>query len=160
MARPFVRTGRQRTALAAAPAVVADVLADPAAVTRLLGDLLDQRRSEPGPPTRWVIPRIRLGPSSYDTVLLADFDRQGDVVQVTAVSTPDSDVEAELSMHLEPSGLGPQACRLETTWRLELVVPLPRTALRLAAPALDRTVSATVQRIMRRTEAAVLDAGG
>jgi hypothetical protein len=47
---------------------------------------------------------------------------------------------------------------LVTAWRLELDVAVPRTALRLAAPALDRTVTATVRTIMRRTEQAVLAA--
>lgn len=158
MARPVVRTGRQRAALAAAPGLVADVLVDPPAVTELLGDLLDQERSEPGPPTRWVVPRVRVGPANVRAILLARFERTDDVVVITAVTTPDSDIEAELSLRLDPTGLGPAACRLETAWRIELVVPLPRTAMRLAAPALDRAVAATVQRIMRRTEAAVLAA--
>ena len=49
--------------------------------------------------------------------------------------------------------------RLQTDWRLALRVPLPRAAMRLAGPAIDRTVASTVQTIMLRTEAAVLASG-
>ena len=138
--------------------MVADVLSDPAAVTALLGDLLDQERSDPGPPARWVVPRIRLGLTSFDTTLVPRFTRDGDTVRIEANATPDSDADARLVMELAPEPLGPGACRLATTWRLELRGPVPRTALRLAGPALDRTVASTVQRILHRTEAAVLRA--
>lgn len=158
MPRTITRTGRQRAALAAGSAVVADVLSDPAAVTELLGDLLDQRRSDPGPPARWVVPRIRLGLASFDTVLVPRFTREADTVRIDATATRDSDAEARLLLVLAPEPMGPQACRLETTWQLEMRVPLPRAALRLAGPALDRTVASTVQRIMHRTEAAILRA--
>lgn len=156
MPRTITRTGRQRTALAAASDLVADVLADPEAVTELLGDLLDQRRSEP---TRWVVPRIRLGLRSFDTTLVPTFTRAGDAVRIDAVSTSGSDVSAQLAMDLVATPLGPSACHLQTDWQLALTVPMPRAALRLAGPALDRTVTSTVQRIMHRTEAAVLAAG-
>lgn len=158
MPRTITRSGRQRAALAAAAGLVADVLADPAAVTDLLGDLLDQHRSDPGPPARWVVPRIRLGLGSFDTTLVPTFTRTGDHVRIDAVTTPDSDAAARLAMDLVASPLGSAACHLDTAWHLSLTVPLPRTALRLAAPALDRTVTGTVQRIMHRTEAAVLAA--
>lgn len=158
MPRTITRSGRQRTALAAAPGLVADVLSDPAAVTEMLGDLLDQRRSRPGPPATWVIPRIRLGLTTFDTVLVPHFHRTGDDVRIQAVTTPGSQAEARLVLDLSPTPIGPAACHLDTVWRLQLAVPVPRTALRLAAPALDRTVQSTVQRIMRRTEAAVLAA--
>lgn len=127
-------------------------------MTELLGDLLDQRRSDPGPPARWVVPRIRLGLGSFDTTLVPTFTRTGDHVRIDAVTTPDSDATARLAMDLVASPLGPSACHLDTYWDLTLTVPLPRAALRLAAPALDRTVTSTVQRIMHRTEAAVLAA--
>lgn len=158
MARTITRSGRQRTALAAAPGLVADVLSDPAAVTEMLGDLLDQQRSDPGPPPVWVIPRIRLGLTSFDTTLVPSFQRTGDEVRIEAVTTPASQARAQLVLHLSPTPIGPAACRLDTTWTLQLGVPIPRTALRLAGPSLDRTVTSTVQRIMRRTEAAVLAA--
>ena len=137
---------------------MADVLSDPAAVTELLGDLLDQERSDPGPPARWVVPRIRLGLASFDTVLVPGFTREGDTVRIDATATPGSDADARLLLVLVAEPLGAGTCRLEATWELELAVPLPRTALRLAGPALDRTVVSTVQRIMHRTEAAVLRA--
>lgn len=152
------RTGRQRAALAAGPGLVADVLGDPAAVTALLGDLLDQRRSDPGPPARWVVPSIRLGLTSFEVTLLPTFSRDGDDVRLVAVTTPDSDAGARLRMDLRPTPLGSGACRLDASWRLELRVAVPRTAMRLAAPALDRTVTSTVRRIMHRAEAAVLAA--
>lgn len=158
MPRTITRTGRQRAALAAASDLVADVLSDPAAVTELLGDLLDQDRSDPGPPARWVVPRISLGLTSFDTVLVPSFTRTGDDVRIEAVATPDSDAGARLVLDLSAVPQGPGACRLETAWRLELRVSLPRTALRLMGPALDRTVASTVQNIMDQTEAAVLRA--
>jgi len=156
--KTITRSGRQRTALAAAPGLVADVLSDPAAVTEMLGDLLDQQRSQVGPPSTWVIPRIRLGLASFDTILVPSFRRTDDQVRITAVTTPTSQAEARLVMDLSPTPVGPAACHLETVWKLQLGVPVPRTALRLAGPALDRAVASTVQRIMRRTEAAVLAA--
>ncbi len=158
MPRPITRTGRQQASLAAGPHVVADVLSDPAAVTALLGDLLDQRRSQVGPPTRWAIPRISLGLASFDTVLVPAFHRAEDVVRIQAVTTDASDAGARLDLTMDPTATGPGACTLLTSWRLELRVPLPRPALRLAGPAIDRTVASTVQTIMRRTERAVRDA--
>lgn len=155
MSRTITRSGRQRTALAAASHLVADVLADPTAVTELLGDLLDQQRSDP---SRWVLPRIRLGLRSFATILVPTFARSGDHVRIDAVTTPGSDVEAHLAMDLTATPIDGSACQLETDWRLALAVPLPRAALRLAGPGLDRTVTSTVQRIMHRTEAAVLAA--
>lgn len=158
MPRTITRTGRQRAALGAGSRLVADVLSDPVAVTELLGDLIDQRRSVPGPPARWVVPRVSLGLATFDTTLVPTLERTGDVVRIEAVATAESDADVQLVMVLTPEPLGADACRLETMWRLALRVGLPRTALRLAGPALDRTVASTVQRIMRRTEAAVLDA--
>lgn len=134
------------------------MLADPVAVTRLLGDLLDQRRSDPGPPARWAIPRIHLGLTHLDTVLAPRFERHGDDVVITAGTTPDSDAAGALRLDLTTTPIDTTTCELETAWVLELGVPLPRTAVRLMAPALDRTIAATVQRIMSRTEAAVLAA--
>lgn len=155
MPRTITRTGRQRAALAAGSGVVADVLSDPAAVTELLGDLLDQERSVPD---RWVVPRVRLAVASFDVALKPRFNRDGDTVRIDATSTRDSDATAHLRMQLAPEALGDDACRLTTTWQLELRVGLPRAALRLAGPALDRTIASTVRRIMHRTEAAVLRA--
>ncbi len=159
MPRTITRTGRQQASLAAGPHHVASVLSDPVAVTRLLGDLLDQRRSRPGPPARWVIPRISLGLASFDTVLVPTFHRDGDVVEIQAVTTDDSDAGARLDLTLDPAPTAQGGSLLVTLWRLELRVPLPRAALRLAGPAIDRTVASTVQTIMRRTETAVGDAG-
>lgn len=158
MPASIVRTGRQRAALAAGPSSVADVLSDPVTVTRLLGDLLDQGASDPGPPPRWVIPQVRVGLSSFDTVLAPTFRRSGDDVKIVAPATPDSDVEGRVVLDCTTTPLGPGASRLVTAWRLELDVAVPRTALRLAGPALDRTIKAIVQSIMHRTERAVLDA--
>lgn len=155
MPRTITRSGRQRTTLAAAPHLVADVLADPTAVTELLGDLLEQQRSDP---TRWVLPRIRLGLRSFGTTLVPTFTRSGDHVRIDAVTTPGSDVEARLAMDLTATPMGDAACQLDTDWHLALAVPLPRAALRVAGPGLDRTVTSTVQRIMHRTETAVLAA--
>lgn len=159
MPRTITRTGRQRASLAAGSAVVADLLADPVAVTALLGDLLDQRRSDAGPPTRWVVPRISLGLTSFENTLVPSFTRDGEAVRIQAVTTSDSDAGAEVLMDMRPEPTGPATCRLHTDWRLVLRIPLPRTALRLAGPALDRTVASTVQTIMHRTEAAALEAG-
>lgn len=162
MPRTITRSGRHRAALAVGPGRAADVLSDPAAVTELLGDLLDQDRSDPGPPARWVVPRIRVGLAGFESTLVPTFARSGDdveVVRIEAVTTADSDVEARLVLEMTASAMGPSACHLDTAWQLVLRVPLPRAALRLAGPALDRTVSSTVQRIMHRTEAAVLAAG-
>lgn len=158
MPRTITRTGRQRAALAAGSAVVADVLCDPAAVTELLGDLIDQDLSDPGPPARWVVPPIRIGLTSFETTLLPRFVREDDTVRIDAASAPDADAHARLVLDLHPEALGPGACRLQIDWQLELRVRLPRAALRLAGPALDRTVASTVQRILHRTEAAVLRA--
>lgn len=137
---------------------MADVLCDPGEVTELLGDLIDQDRSRPGPPARWVVPAIRIGLTTFDTTLLPRFTREGDRVRIDAASTQDSDAHARLVLDLHPESLGPTACRLHVDWQLELRVGLPRAALRLAGPALDRTVANTVQRILHRTEAAVLRA--
>jgi hypothetical protein len=153
--RTITRSGRQRTALAAAPDLVADVLADPSAVTDLLGDLLDQQRSDP---TRWVLPPIRLGLRSFGTTLAPTFARSGNDVRINAVTTPSSDVEAHLAMEMSASPIDGASCHLDTEWHLALAVPLPRAALRLAGPGLDRTVTSTLQRIMHRTEVAVLAA--
>lgn len=158
MPRTITRTGRQRASLAAGAAVVVDLLADPAAVTALLGDLLDQSRSNPGPPATWVVPRISLGLASFDTTLVPVFTRDGERVRIDAATTPESDAGARVLMDMAAESTGPGTCRLHTEWRLTLRVPLPRTALLLAGPALDRTVAGTVQTIMHRTEAAVLDA--
>lgn len=158
MPRTITRTGRQQASLAAGPHLVADVLSDPVTVTAMLGDLLDQRRSSAGPPARWAIPRISLGLASFDTVLVPTFRRDGDVVHIRAVTTQGSDAGARLDLQLEPVARGEAASELRTTWQLELRVPLPRAALRLAGPAIDRTVASTVQTIMRRTEQAVLEA--
>lgn len=127
-------------------------------MTDLLGDLLDQERSDPGPPARWVVPRIRVGLAAFESTLVPTFVRRGDDISIQAVTTAESDVEARLLMDMAPAPIGPSACHLDTAWQLVLRVPLPRAALRLAGPALDRTVSSTVQRIMHRTEAAVLAA--
>ena len=134
------------------------MLGDPAADTALLGDLLDPSRSDPGPPPHWVVPPVRLGLATFETTLVPAFERSGDDVRIEAVTTPDSDARARIVMDMATEPLGPSRCRLETLWHLELAVPLPRAALRMAGPALDRTVASTVQRIMRRTEAAVLEA--
>lgn len=158
MPRTITRTGRQRAALAAGADLVAEVLADPVAVTALLGDLLDQRRSTPGPPPRWVVPRFRLGLTSVDTTLVPRFERDGRQVTIVAETTDTSDAWGMVRLAMLAEPVAPAACRLETTWRLEIAAPIPRTALRLVAPALDRTVDTTVRRIMRRTEEAVLDA--
>jgi hypothetical protein len=160
MSRTITRTGRQQASLAAGPHVVASVLSDPVAVTHLLGDLLDQRRSRAEPPVRWVIPRISLGLASFDTVLVPTFRRTGDLVRIEAVTTRDSDAGARLELSLDPAATEQGGSLLVTQWRLDLRVPLPRAALRLAGPAIDRTVASTVQSIMRRTEQAVSDAGG
>lgn len=158
MPRTITRTGRQHASLAAAASVVRGLLLDPAAVTHLLGDLLDQRRSQVGPPTRWAVPRISLGLTSFDTVLLPTFWQDDATVHIAAVTTQESDAGARLELAMAPSPTGPTSCTLTTVWRLELQVPLPRTALRLAAPAIDRTVASTVQTVLRRTEAAAVAA--
>lgn len=160
MSRLITRTGRQRASLAAAASVVVELLLDPAAVTVMLGDLLDQDRSQVGPPTRWAVPRISLGLTSFDTVLLPTFVREDDAVHIAAVTTADSDASARLELTMQPTPTGPASCTLTTAWHLELRVPLPRPALRFAVPAIDRTVASTVQTVMRRTEAAALVAGG
>ena len=159
MAGAIARTGRQQASLDASAMDVAALLEDPARVTALLGDLIDQERSSVGPPTRWVVPRITLGLTTLDTVLVPRFTRDGDVVRIRAHPTPDSDAGARVELALDPLPTGDHSCRLRTTWRLELQVPLPRPALRLAAPAIDRTVAGTVQTIMRRTEAAAAEVG-
>ena len=153
------RSGRQQSSLDARAGDVADLLEDPDRVTALLGDLIDRRRSSVGAQTRWVIPRISLGLTTLDTVLLPSFARDGDVVRIRAHTTPDSDAAARVELALDPLPTGPDSCRLRTTWRLELEVPLPRPAVRLAAPAIDRTVASTVQTIVRRTEAAASEVG-
>lgn len=153
MARTITRTGRQQASLAAGCRVVADLLADPVAVTDLLGDLLDQQRSRP---THWAIPRISLGPASFDTMLVPRFRREGDVVHIEAVATEASDADAHIELTMEPVPDGPGACHLRSTWHLVLRVPLPRAALRFVGPAVDRTVASTVQTIMRRTERAAV----
>ena len=155
MPRTITRTGRQQASLAAGPHRVASVLSDPAAVTELLGDLLDQQRSRPGPPARWVVPRINIGLASFDTVLVPTFRREGDTVHIEAATTEGSDAGARLELTLDPVPAEHGGSLLVTRWRLELRVPLPRPALLLAGPAIDRTVASTVQTIMRRTEAAV-----
>ena len=152
MSRRITRSGRQRATLAADAQEVADLLADPVAVTALLGDLLDQERSAAGPPTRWALPRISVGPAHFDTVLLPTFERRDHEVRIEAVTTAESDTAATVQLVLDPRPAGPDACRLVTAWRLELDVPLPRAATVLATPAIDRTVASTVQTIMRRTE--------
>lgn len=159
MSRTITRSGRQQASLAAAADVVVELLLDPAAVTELLGDLLDQRRSQVGPPTRWAVPRISLGLTSFDTVLLPTFRRQADAVLIEAVTTPDSDATARLALRMEPTPTGAATSTLTTAWRLEMRVPLPRAALRFAVPAIDRTVASTVQTVLWRTEAAALAAG-
>ena len=106
-----------------------------------------------------MIPRIRLGLTSFDTTLVPTFSREGDVVAIDAVATPESDAGADLHLLLTPEATGPVTSRLQTDWRLALRVPLPRAAMRLAGPAIDRTVASTVQTIMLRTEAAVLASG-
>lgn len=158
MPRTITRTGRQRASLAAGAAVVADLLSDSVAVTALLGDLLDQSRSDPGPPARWVVPRISLGLASFDTTLVPVFTRDGQRVRIDATTTPESDAGARVLMDMAADATGPRSCRLHTDWRLTLRVPIPRTALLLAGPALDRTVAGTVRTIMHRTETAVLRA--
>ncbi len=144
--------------LAADPGLVADVLNDPAAVTELLGDLLDQGRSDPGPPARWVIPRFRLGLATVDTTLVPRFERDGDRVRIEAVTTSGSDAGGRLVLDMAATEIDAGRSRLETVWELALKAPVPSAALRLLGPALDRTVASTVQRIMQRTEAAVLAA--
>lgn len=158
MPRTVTRTGRQRAALAAGSDLVADVLCDPAAVTALLGDLIDQDLSDPGPPARWVVPPIGIGLTSFETTLLPRFSREDDTVRIDAASAQGSDAAVRLELELHPEPLGPAACRLQIDWQLDLRVRLPLAALRLAGPALDRTVASTVQRILHRTEAAVLRA--
>jgi hypothetical protein len=153
--RSITRSGRQEALLAAGAPVVADVLSDPVAVTALLGDLVDQRRSDPGPPARWVLPRINLGLRGFDTTLVPTFSRTGHEVVLEAVTTPDSDAGATLRLAMAPSPISDVQCRLTTSWRLLLRVSLPFAAHRLAGPALDRTVASTVQTIMWRTEEAV-----
>jgi hypothetical protein len=135
--------------------LVADLLSHPVAVTTMLGDLLDQRRSHGPPPTRWVVPRIHIGFGTFHTTLMPHFERDGDHVRIVAATTADSDADGHLVLDLDPIPQGPEACTLITEWQLELGIPLPRTALRLAGPALDRTVASTVQRIMDRTAHAV-----
>lgn len=139
-----------RSRVDASPDRTLALLADPAFVTPMLGDLLDQDRSSGSPPVRWILPRLHVGATQVAVELAPTWDVEADAVVIDARATERSDATVQLRLTCSAMPVEGGAL-LTTAWTLRMDVPLPRMLLRLARPALDRSIGHVVEEIAVRT---------
>lgn len=149
MSTEVARAGTRVSRVATSPRRTLELLADPAFVTEVLGDLLDQQRSSGEAPVRWTLPRLHVGTAAVEIVLAPRWQLHADRVVVHAVTTEEADahVELRLTCVVAPDG---NATSVTFAWTLRLDVPLPRMLIGLARPALDRGIGQVVEDILRR----------
>lgn len=140
--------------MSSTPTRTLELLADPAFVTPMLGDLLDQQRSRATEPVRWVLPRLHVGGGDVLVVLAPRWTVTPDRVVIDAPSTEEADAQVQLRLTCSAVADGEGAV-LTTAWTLRMRVPLPRVLVRLARPALDRSIGNVVEEITRRTASGV-----
>lgn len=132
-------------------------LSRPCFVTRALGDLLDQGRSSGVDPVVWVLPPVRAGGRSLRTVLQPRWTVDGTTVRIDAPSTERSDTDVRLLLTTRVTA--DDRTTLTTSWRVDVVVPVPRAVVQLAGSSLDRSVRAIVSRVTGRVACAINETG-